>query len=359
MRVNKTKELRYLNTEIKHRCRDSGLVQQSNKPDFYRRFVRSALYAPLKAGYCGARKKLNKRNSGNGGEMSSINPKTLLLLVSLLWFCHSTSLAQSDNCPVSIDMWLIGETCVISGLQLQYGEFLARIRYGDDLKDADGLTAQALYSLFPIGFASKPRDLGWFKSRFLIEFSPMQTWRSEEYAFEESQVGDYELFFETGATIWADDESIVVMDAILTEDQYNALYSSMSPNWNDWAAQLIMSYEYIGMGYSLETKYPFFRAGLGIELLYNINHVRIEVYEKDTPDINRLAVFYINSNAIVPILTLSWAVYEGDNLTLLKSVFSYSQEPLYYADDSSNEEIEFEFDLLLRTLNIVSFAFHF
>ncbi len=56
--------------------------------------------------------------------------KGIAIAMLFIWLWYGTEHAQAqgfsrDECAISVDIWLLGESCVVAGLKARYGEYMS------------------------------------------------------------------------------------------------------------------------------------------------------------------------------------------------------------------------------------------
>ena len=89
----------------------------------------------------------------------------IVVSVLIMFFFATPAMAVSGDCAVSVDMWLIGESCIISGVKLNAGGTEVKFSIEKTDEDASIASIDTSFEASPIGIASKSSELGWFYTR--------------------------------------------------------------------------------------------------------------------------------------------------------------------------------------------------
>ena len=232
---------------------------------------------------------------------------TILCLLLVISF-SSTIKAATDDCAMSVDMWLIGESCIISGIKLQSAQTEALFY----IHSGGGRAAEfeTQFTASPIGLASKPTELGWFYSRVFFDFTPM---RSQTIPVEQS----------------LSSENFVFLTSFLTEEQIQSHgYESDTID-----VSVEVAYENFAFGYMFSTASRFLRLAVGAGVSYqktvfdifvcnNCNNFPTRVYQHEKTYLGIVSYFGLS-------------LWESESLTIMQARLARNTKIIIYEDKES------------------------
>ena len=265
--------------------------------------------------------------------------------------------AADDGCALSLDMWIVGETCVISGIKLQYGEIDVLGRFNPSDGSHGGLDINPNYPLFPVGLASEQKDIGWFYLNSFVEFNLMETYRTGELILTENN----ELLHQEHDQEGSGHRDGVMINDILTEEQLTAFNEMVGSDYESWGGTIASTYQYVGFGYNLATKNRFLQPALGLGLIYNQYTVQVYVHERNKYQINAIKIFDLEYTAISLLANVSITLWKGENLTVGRvGITGYLSKPFYVVHSKySNNKAEYDLTGGLVYAEWISWSFLF
>jgi len=208
-----------------------------------------------------------------------------------------------DECAVSVDIWLLGESCVMAGLQARYGEYVSAWSVDDEDLGESLAFILLRKRLLPITIASRPTDFGWIEGQPYIDFSlvdKIDTSNLEQNSIE-GDIGDFKTF------------AAIRVDQFLSDADLSALYQDGFDIYHP-RAQII--YQYFRMGYTLRTPWPWLKFTYGLALGYH--YFNFDFYYQKPGLRTRLSFFNADEEFYGLSQFVSLAAYEGESLHVMK-----------------------------------------
>ncbi len=234
--------------------------------------------------------------------------KHTIIWLCLIIFMYGTAQAQtssvsSADCAVSVDIWLLGESCVIGGMKARYGEYLSAW----EIKDNDSSQTLAFIllrkRLFPITIASLPTDFGWIEGQPYIDFSLV----------DKIDTSNVDLDSTEGSA--ADFKTTAAIDVSQFLDD-TALYNLSQEGYQVTNPRAQVIYQYFRIGYTIRTPWPWMKLSWGVAVGYN--YFDFNFYFQKADRTTRLSFFNANEEFFSAVQFLSLAVYEGESLNVMK-----------------------------------------
>lgn len=274
--------------------------------------------------------------------MKKLRLAIFALFLVISWQGTAQSQTQSTsqvNCAVSVDIWLLGESCVIAGLKARYGEYMA-VWSIDDPNTGDSIATILLRNrLFPLTIASRPTDFGWIEGQPYIDFSLVDRINTNRVDLDSTEGSEFD--YKTFAAI--------KIDEFLNDDELAALITEGYDLQNPWA-QII--HQYLRIGYTLRTPWPWAKFTYGVAVGYHYLNFDFYLY-KDNQN-TRFSFFNTNEEYFGILRFASLAVYEGENLNVLKAMLM-AQDKV----DLSTTYRELTLDHAFLSLEFISWSFYF
>ncbi len=264
------------------------------------------------------------------------------LLLVLSWQSTAQSQTQSfsqDQCAVSVDIWLLGESCVMAGLKARYGEYMA-VWTVNDAETGDSIAAVFLRNrLFPITIASRPTDFGWIEGQPYIDFSLVDRINTSSVDLNSTQgsIFDYKTTAGINISEFLDDAALFA----LSLDGYDL---------GNPEAQII--YQYLRLGYTLRTPWPWMKFTYGVAVGYH--YLNFDFYFSKGDGNTRYSFFNTNEEYFGLLRFGSLALYEGESLNVLKMMV-LSQDTI----DLSTTNRELTLGHAFLSLEFLSWSFYF
>ncbi len=274
--------------------------------------------------------------------MKKLIQTIIALLLVLSWQGTAQSQTQGfspDQCAVSVDIWLLGESCVIAGLKARYGEYVALWSI-DDANTGDSIAAVLLRNrLFPITIASRPTDFGWIEGQPYIDFSLVDRISTSQVDLNntEGSVFDYKTTAAIDVGEFLDTAELIEL--------YNDGYDLNNPE-----AQII--HQYLRLGYTLRTPWPWMKFTYGMAVGYHFINFDFHFYKGDRS--TRFSFFNTNEEYFGLLRFASLALYEGESLNVLKMMLM-TQDKV----DLSTTNRELTLGHLFLSLEVASWSFYF
>lgn len=244
---------------------------------------------------------------------------TIVLLVQVLLqsasFSHKVT-AQTDdsqsqqNCAIALNIFFVGETCLVAGATLRYGQYNARWAIKDNT--ANLVRVNLTESLFPISIASKPLKFSWIEIEPYIDFSLLDR-------IDNKVNGSY-----------TPDDSDFVSVYWLTTDEQKADIAILSDNALLGDLHAAIEFQYADLGILARTPWSFFKTGLGLGLGYH--DASFEFYYCVRNCDSRFAFFNGKSTYFGPMGVFAFSLYEDDELTILRYTYQLKQDSIVEID---------------------------
>lgn len=229
----------------------------------------------------------------------------IILLLSLNPHLMGQDSRGLRDCIVSMDIWVIGETCLIAGPSFRYGEYTAKWFVRDNETNLAKLSLNNL--IFPLGIASIPKRFGWIDVETHIDFTIMDKIQKKvRDSYDPDDDSDYVSFY------W------------LSSNEQKEQLDFLKSNYTVGKLNAELTYQYLNLGLLFRTPWRFIKTGAGFGVSYHRALFQF-FYCVQTCD-SRFAFFNAESLYLGPLSVLSVALYESENLTLVKYITEYKQK---------------------------------
>ncbi|MBU2648612.1 hypothetical protein KKI24_28145 [bacterium] len=205
---------------------------------------------------------------------------------------------------------------------------------------ADPLAAVLLRNrVFPVTIASKPTNYGWIEVQPYIDFSLVDKIDTGQVQTDNADRSIFDL--KTTAAIRIDQ----FLDSPALIALYNQGYQVEKPR-----AQII--YQFLRLGYTIRTPWPWLKLTYGMALGYH--YVNFDFYFTRGDNSTRLSFFNANEEYIGLLRFASLALFEGENLNVMK-LLVLTQDKVAI----TNPDRDLTLSQLLLSLEFLSWSFYF
>jgi hypothetical protein len=247
--------------------------------------------------------------------------------------------ASEDGCLLSVDIFFIEDSCIISGIKVRYGEYYPVWHLQTEKNNREGTYSAVVYPVydyFPLALASKPKYYKYLNLQPLIELSPMSTWESEEIDEDE---GSGRMDF------YAPD--------FMTEETEDMYYSSDKPV--RYFGRL--TYEYYSVGFYISTPYRLFKLGIGYGLSWQ--KTNFQFFICSNCDDYKTEIYNLKEEYFGGVAMYGLSVWEGENLSILTWRVSFRSWPVLIHDIQTSNGIGTDVTWAERSIEFISWSFHF